>query len=57
MKWSRELILTCRTCIYRKSCEKARDGAFCMKWRSKEPEEKREPDPNKAWERGEEAVF
>lgn len=47
----------CRTCIHHEDCEKARDGAFCMKWRSKEPEEKREPDPNKAWERGEEAVF
>lgn len=46
----------CRTCIHRDGCEKAMDGAFCMKWQSKEPE-KREPDPNKEWERGEEAVF
>lgn len=46
----------CRTCIESEGCVWAIPGHYCLKWRSKEPE-KREPDPNKAWERGDETEF
>lgn len=44
----------CGTCALRKGCAAAMEGTFCTRWTSKEPE-KREPDPNRAWETGEEA--
>ena len=51
---TREADPDCGTCVLRKGCPSAAEGSFCTRWRSKEPE-KREPDPNRAWETGEEA--
>ena len=46
----------CTTCIHRKGCERYAENSFCGRWQSKEPE-KREPDPNDLWKRGEEVEF
>ena len=51
---TREADPDCGTCVLRKGCAAAMEGTFCTRWRSKEPE-KREPDPSRAWETGEEA--
>lgn len=44
----------CMTCALRKGCDAAMEGTFCTRWRAHEPEP-RGKDPNRAWERGEEA--
>lgn len=46
----------CATCIRWRTCERAAENSFCTMWQSREPE-KREPDPNKLWEQGEEVDF
>ncbi|MBQ8109537.1 MAG: hypothetical protein IJ124_05180 [Clostridia bacterium] len=46
----------CAFCWLRDTCADAEPGKFCTYWQSREPE-KREPDPNDLWNRGEEAVF
>lgn len=46
----------CCTCIHRKECERYDEGSYCGQWQSREPEPKG-PDPNKAWEQGEDVIF
>lgn len=46
----------CAYCFLRDRCADAQPGKFCALWQSREPE-KREPNPNDLWRRGEEAVF
>lgn len=43
----------CYTCCKWDTCENAVAGHFCPMWQSKLPDEDR-PDPNDAWEKGEE---
>lgn len=46
----------CRTCIRRETCPDATENRFCGQWGSRVPE-RRLPDPNEQWERGEPAEF
>lgn len=46
----------CATCTWAPACERAREGTFCVAWRSAKPPE-REPDPSEAWRRGEEVPW
>ena len=46
----------CCVCIRRKGCARYAENSFCGQFQSREPE-KREPDPNRLWETGEEVEF
>jgi hypothetical protein len=43
----------CCVCVQRKECEMYREGSFCTRFRSSEPERYEKPDPNELWKRGE----
>ena len=43
----------CCVCVQRKECEMYREGSFCTRFRSSEPERYEKPDPNELWKCGE----